>query len=284
MRRLPAYAAAGVGGGVVAGALVLLAGAAVTCWWAFSGRAATGDVVAGLRVDLLAGGLLAVAQLAVVPNLVAWAAAWVVGPGFAVGAGTLYSPSEVTSAALPALPVLGSLPTDHAAGGVLTAVPALVVLAGAAGGWYVHRAAAASGTATGTATSPTTPRAWHAPAAAGVVGLTTAVLLGALTLAAGGAVGPGRMALVGGSALVVGAVAGGLSLAGALLVAVPADAHVRAAVARGTRSSLARLRGGPGSPLGGEHPAGAGAADRNGRGDATTDEVSPGPSEAAADR
>lgn len=230
VRRLPAFAAAGVGGGVVVAALLLLAGAAVTCWWAFSGRAATGDVVAGLRMDLLAGGLLAVAQLAVVPNLVAWATAWVVGPGFSVGAGTLYSPAEVTSAALPALPVLGSLPTDHAAGGVLVAVPVLVVLAGAAGGWYVHRAAATS-------------RPWHAPAAAGVVGLTTAVLLGALTLAAGGAAGPGRMAVVGGSAVVVGAVAGGLALAGALLLAVPTDPHVREAVARGSRAAVARVRG-----------------------------------------
>jgi hypothetical protein len=267
VRRLPAYAAAGVGGGVVVGALVLLAGAAVTCWWAFSGRAATGDVIAGLRMDLLAGGLLAVAQLAVVPNLVAWAAAWVVGPGFSVGAGTLYSPAEVTSAALPALPVLGSLPTDRAAGGVLTVVPVLVVLAGAAGGWYVHRAAATTstgtGTGAGTGTSPTTPRAWHAPAAAGVVGLTTAVLLGGLTLAAGGAVGPGRMSVVGGSALLVGAVAGGLSLAGALLVAVPADVHVRAAVAGAVRSGVARLRG---------------------RSVGTDDEVSPAPSEAAAGR
>ncbi|MBC7290795.1 MAG: hypothetical protein H5T83_05605, partial [Actinotalea sp.] len=155
LRRLPGFAAAGVGGGVVVGALLLLVGAAVTCWWAFSGRASTGDVVAGLRLDLLAGALLAVAQLAVVPNLVAWATAWVVGPGFAVGEGTLYSPAEVTSAALPALPVLGALPTQHAAGGVLVAVPTLVVLFGAAGGWYVHRARA-------------TTRAWHAPAAAGV--------------------------------------------------------------------------------------------------------------------
>ncbi len=229
MRRLPPFVAAGVGGGVVVGGLLLLSGAAVTCWWAFSGRASTGDVITGLRVDLLGGALLAVAQLAVVPNLVAWATAWVVGPGFSVGAGTLYSPAEVTAAALPALPVLGSLPTERAAGGVLVVVPVLVVLAGAAGGWYVHRAEATS-------------RGRHAPAAVGVLAVTAALLLGALTLAAGGAVGPGRMAVVGGSALLVAAVTGGLALAGAAVVALPADRHVRAAVAGTARATADRVR------------------------------------------
>jgi hypothetical protein len=232
LRRLPPFMAAGVGGGVVVGVLLVAAGAAVTCWWAFSGRASTGDVVAGLRVDLLGGALLAVAQLAVVPNLVAWATAWVVGPGFSVGAGTLYSPAEVTAAALPALPVLGSLPTERAAGGVLVAVPLLVVLAGAAGGWYVHRAAATS-------------RGRHAPLAVGVVGLTAALLVGGLTLVAGGAAGPGRMAVVGGAPLVVGGMAGALALVGALLVVLPADRHVRAAVAAAGRAVLARVRNRP---------------------------------------
>lgn len=239
LRRLPPFVAAGLGGGVVVGALVLLAGAVVTLWWAFSGRASTGDVVAGLRVDLLGGVLLAVAQLAVVPNLVAWATAWVVGPGFAVGVGTLYSPAEVTTAAMPALPMLGALPTDGAAGGALLAAPVLVVLAGAAGGWYVHRAAA-------------TARGRHAPAAVAVLALTTALLLAALTLAAGGAVGPGRMAVVGGPALLVAAVAGGLALLGAALVALPADRHLRAAVACGARATLQRVR---------PRPAAAGADD-----------------------
>ncbi|MBC7290810.1 MAG: hypothetical protein H5T83_05680, partial [Actinotalea sp.] len=99
-------------------------------------------------------------------------------------------------------------------------------------GWYVHRARA-------------TTRAWHAPAAAGVLGLTAALGLGGLTLAAAGAAGPGRMAVVGGDAVLVGAVAGGLALAGALLVVLPADPHVRAAVARTSRAGVARLRNRP---------------------------------------
>src|SRR5699024_9944393 len=104
-----------------------------------SGRAAAGDVVAGLGVDTFGGLLLAVAQLAVAPNLVVWALAWLAGPGFAVGSGTLYSPAEVVSGPLPALPLLGALPTADGSGGLLRWAPVVVVVAGMVAGWWLHR-------------------------------------------------------------------------------------------------------------------------------------------------
>lgn len=53
---------------------------------------------------------LVVTQLMYLPVFVIWALTWLLGPGFAVGAGTNFSALGVTSAPLPAIPVLGMLP------------------------------------------------------------------------------------------------------------------------------------------------------------------------------
>src|SRR5690606_14477786 len=104
-----------------------------------AGRAATGDVIEGLGLDTLGGVLFAFAQLALVPNLVLWAMAWLAGPGFAVGAGTVFSPDQVVSGPLPAVPLLGALPPPGSEGGLLRWVPVVVVLVGALAGWWLHR-------------------------------------------------------------------------------------------------------------------------------------------------
>lgn len=228
--RLPRPVRAGIRGGVMVTGLLVAAAALVTCTWVVAGRATTGDVVTGLGVDVFGGVLLALAQLAVAPNLVLWVMAWLVGPGFAVGAGTVYSPSEVLSAPLPALPMLGALPAPGSGGGPMRWVPLVLVLTGALGGWWLHRRSVAE-------------RPWHPLAASASLALTAGVLTGALSLLAGGAVGPGRLAVVGASGALVGLVVLAGAFLGAALVAVPADPLVRAAVTGRAAALTARVRG-----------------------------------------
>lgn len=227
--RLPRLLRSGTTAGTMVAGLLVGAAALVTSAWVLSGRAATGDVVDGLGLDTFSGLLLALAQLALAPNLVLWATAWLAGPGFAVGAGTVYSPAEVVSGPLPALPMLGALPTAESAGGLLGWAPLLVVAAGALTGWWLHRRLEVT-------------TAWHSAAAAGCAGGVAGLAAALLTVLAGGSAGPARLAVVGGSPLVVGAAVAGLALAGALLGAIPADPLVRAAVGRSGSVMMRRLR------------------------------------------
>jgi len=223
---VPPLVRAGVRAGVMVTALLVTVAAALAGTWAISGRAAAGDVVEGLGLDTFSGLLLAVAQLAIAPNLVVWAVAWVAGPGFAIGAGTVFAPAEVVSGPLPALPLFGALPSEGAAGGPLRWVPVLVVLAGALAGWWLHRQVPA--------------RTWSQPfLVAGCTALVAGVVTGGLVALAGGSAGPGRLTVVGAVGVTVGGVVAGLSLVGALLVTVPMDPVVRAAV----RQRLGRKRG-----------------------------------------
>ncbi len=224
-------------GAMVAACLVAL-GAAVTIVWLVLGRAATDDVVAALGLDPVGGVVLGVAQLAVLPNLVLWAVSWVAGPGFAVGDGTVFAPAQVVGGPMPALPILGALPV--AAGGLLQAVPLVLVLLGAAAGWWWHRRRECSGV-------------WQPLVAAVVLAMSAGTLVGLLALLSGGAVGPGRLTAVGPPVLQVAAVTMILVVAGALAVAVPAEPAVRRAVAGGVRALLARIRGAVQPPDDGEN-------------------------------
>ena len=227
--RVPAVVRLGArAGAIVVGCLVGVA-AVVTTAWVLAGRAVTDDVITGLGVDTFGGVVLAVAQLAVLPNLVIWALAWLVGPGFSVGAGTIFSPASVVSGPLPALPLLGALPPAGSEGGLLRLAPVVVVLSGAVAGWWLHRRLRAT-------------RAWDCLAAAGCTAVGAALLAAVLTALAGGSAGPGRLTVVGAAPLLIGAVVAGLTFVGAAVTAVPTDALVRAAVAHRVRAGWSRLR------------------------------------------
>ncbi|UZN02124.1 DUF6350 family protein [Cellulomonas sp. S1-8] len=227
--RVPAAVLVGLRAGLVAASSLLLLASVLTMLWVLAGRATITDVVRGLSLDAVGGVVLAVAQLAFVPNLVVWALAWVVGPGFAVGAGSRFAPDEVVAGPLPALPMLGALP-DVVGGPVLLA-PLLVLGVGVLAGLAVHRWL-----------EPTRLRdVW---VAVGVLAASSGILVALLVAAASGAAGPGRMADVGAHPGAVGLlVAAGCGLA-AVCASVPFDSHVRAA-ARGRR---ARRRGGADGP------------------------------------
>ena len=236
--RLPRWSRLAARAGVMVAACLVVLGAAVTIVWLVLGRAATDDVVTALGLDPVGGFVLGVAQLAVLPNLVLWAVAWVTGPGFAVGQGTVFAPALVVGGPMPAVPLLGALPV--AAGGLLQAVPLVLVLLGATGGWWWHRRRACVGV-------------WQPAVAATVMAACAGALVGLLALVSGGAVGPGRLTVVGPPVLEVAAVTTLLVLAGALVVAVPAEAAVRHAVAGGARALVARIRGGVQPPEVGEN-------------------------------
>ena len=95
--------------------------------------------IAGLYQALGAGAdggiALTIAELALLPNIVIWAASWLLGPGFAIGTGSLVSTGGTLLGPVPGIPLLGALPTDAPALGALwLAVP---VLLGFVGAWVV---------------------------------------------------------------------------------------------------------------------------------------------------
>jgi hypothetical protein len=77
---------------------------------------------------------LSIAQLALLPTAIVWGAMWMVGPGFAVGTGALVSPLGTTVQAVPALPLLGIIPSNPPIGAIMiVAVPlAVAFIAGVA--------------------------------------------------------------------------------------------------------------------------------------------------------
>ncbi len=228
--RLPRWLALSVRAGLIAPALLVAAGSAVVLTWSVAGRAATGDVLAALGVDAFGGVMLGFAELALLPNLVLWAVAWLVGTGFSIGAGTLFSPAELMGGPLPALPLLGSLPTQ--AGGALVWAPVLVVAIGVLVALWLHRTLREDAV-------------WQPLAAAVVTAGTGALVLGLLAAVSGGPVGPARLTVVGAPPLLV-ALDGGVLLLAGVLVVVPASALVREAVRRSVVRGWRRVRGASG--------------------------------------
>lgn len=142
-------------------------------------------------------GLLLLAQLAYLPNAILWAVAYMLGPGFAVGTGTVAAPTGSVLGPVPAFPLLAALPAGtHGSGpGWLgVAMLAFPYLAGAVGGLLVVRLA---------------PTAVIESAAIRgfCCGLLAGVVLGLGATFAGGSLGDGRLAAVGPSAWQVATVA-----------------------------------------------------------------------------
>lgn len=149
----------------------------------------------GLHGGALGGLALTIGELSVMPNLVIWVASWLVGPGFAIGAGSAVSPLGTTLGPIPAIPVLGALPTaDLPFGFVGLLVPVVAAFLVAA----VLRPRLARAVA-----NTDYPLAWLGGAALGT-GVVAGVVLGLLAMVAGGAAGPGRLVEVGPDPLAVG--------------------------------------------------------------------------------
>ncbi|KQY64896.1 MULTISPECIES: DUF6350 family protein [unclassified Nocardioides] len=142
------------------------------------------NVMSQLHLDTGDGLMFVVLVLTVVPNAVIFSGAYLLGPGFLVGTGTLVSPSLVAIGPVPMFPLLAALPDTGPTPAWTPALIVLPVLCAAAGVVRSHRH------------SPTA--AWDEGALRGVVGgVLAGLLFGLLAAVAGGAVGPGRMTDVG---------------------------------------------------------------------------------------
>ena len=141
--------------------------------------------------------LLLLAQFGYVPNAIIWAISFMLGPGFAFGAGTAVAPTGSALGPRPAFPMLAALPAGvHSAlpAWLSVAVLAMPYLAGAFGGLLMTR------------TAP--PSALEAAPLWGFAsGALAGCVVGALAAFAGGPLGNGRLSAVGPSGWQVAAVA-----------------------------------------------------------------------------
>jgi len=136
-----------------------------------------------LHTEVLGGIAITLGQLALLPNTILWTASWLVGPGFAIGTGSTVSPLATSLGPIPAIPVLGALPSgDFAFGFAGLLAPVLVgfLVAAVLG----PRIAGGLG------------RRELVIVAVGV-GLTAATIIGLLAWASAGSAGPGRLSDVG---------------------------------------------------------------------------------------
>jgi hypothetical protein len=177
-----AVAATALRGGAAAAAFVLLISSIAVAGLVVLSYAEIITLYERLHADVLGGAVLTLGELAFLPNLVVWAAAWLVGPGFALGTGSAVSPLATTLGPVPAIPLLGAIPEGQTAFGFAgIVVPVLAgFLAGAVTGRGVRDESVATRALTGL-----------------LIGLVGGILLGVLAAASGGAAGPGRLADVG---------------------------------------------------------------------------------------
>ncbi|KJL47632.1 hypothetical protein RS84_02430 [Microbacterium hydrocarbonoxydans] len=169
-----------------------------------------GEVVAlfeAARVDVLGGTVITLGHLAYLPTLIVWAAAWIAGPGFAVGTGTAVSPAGTQLGVVPGIPVFGLLPENSSMWMLIVVL--LPIAAGAFAGWAVRSRLVWEGTPLALA-----PRA---VIALGIGVLTAAVAAIAATLASG-SIGPGRLADAGPAVLPFSLVLGAEVLLGAAIL------------------------------------------------------------------
>ncbi|MEU4712582.1 DUF6350 family protein [Micromonospora purpureochromogenes] len=220
--RAPAVLRDGVRTGLVAGLLLLGAGAGAAGLAVATGGGDAADMIGAYRTGVAGQAGITLVSLAYAPNATIWSTAYLLGPGFAVGAGTAVRTSEVSVGALPAVPLLAGLPSGpvDGFGAALLAVP---VLAGMAAGWLLARRLLRD------ADERAVPE-WGAllgPAA--LAGPVVGLLAGLAAAASGGPLGGGRLAEIGPVPWQVAAVSTAVVTAGALLGAAAARVLARPA-------------------------------------------------------
>ena len=175
--------ATGLRGGAAAASGILLLAAVVTAGAIALSYARIITLYESLHTEVLGGIAVTLGEIAFLPNLVIWAASWLVGPGFALGTGSAVSPLATQLGPIPAIPVLGALPQGQLAlGFVGLVVPvAVAFLVGAILGPGARREL---------------ERRELVLVALGI-GLVGGVILGLLAWVSGGAAGPGRLVDVG---------------------------------------------------------------------------------------
>ena len=142
--------------------------------------------------EFLGGLVITAAQLLALPTVLVWTMAWLIGPGFSLGLGTLVTPFSATVGAFPAIPLLGAIPTDSVVvGWPIVIIPALIVaLVAARLSWGIVEKAGYFDTTGATDYIRL-----------GVLGLVTAIISAVVIFVVGafasGSAGPGRFVFVG---------------------------------------------------------------------------------------
>ena len=138
------------------------------------------NVLSQLKLDPGEATLFVLATVLVVPNAALFSGSYLLGPGFAVGTGTIVSPTVVALGPLPMFPLLAALPDGGPTSAwtpYLMAVPPVVAGVAAARAQRRH---------------PTLR--WEEGGLRGCTGgVFAGLVVGILASLAGGAVGPGRM-------------------------------------------------------------------------------------------
>ncbi len=182
-RRAPSMVSGALRTGVVAAAFIVAAGAAAAgVALAIRGGDAA-DMLGSYRAGVLGQAGITALCLVYLPNLAVWGAAYLLGPGFTVGADTLVSPGEVLLGPVPALPILAGLPSAPLAG----AGPALLGIPLVAGMFAGSLLARRSGTV-----------GWASLIGAAILaGPVAGAVMQLASFAAAGALGSGRLAVMG---------------------------------------------------------------------------------------
>ncbi|MCH8612233.1 DUF6350 family protein [Arsenicicoccus dermatophilus] len=183
----------------------LLPAAVALVWHLGRVRDLTGELDAGPLGTVV----LALAQLAWLPNVAAWGLSWVAGPGFTVGLGSAYTWQESRSGLLPMVPVLGALPDNGTLPSWVMAAGVLPVVVGALTTWWAVNRVSVLASLAGKALAAL--GAWV------VLVLGTAVVL----WTSGGSLGAKALAEIGPRVLpTTAAVAGETALGGLLMLAL----------------------------------------------------------------
>jgi Family of unknown function (DUF6350) len=184
-------------GGAAAAAAVMTIAAVVVVISLVVNYAQIITLYENLHTEALGGVALTIAQILFLPNLVIWAAAWLVGPGFAIGANSNVSPLGTSVGPIPSIPVLGALPQ----GDFVFAFAGLIVpiLTGFLVGALLSGPLAERIRSTGRLV-------WMAGAGLGT-GVVGGAILGILAWASAGSIGPGRLQTVGPDPILVGLIA-----------------------------------------------------------------------------
>jgi hypothetical protein len=169
--------------GAIAAAGLLTIASIVTMVAIITSYAEIISLYEALHTEVLGGVAVTLGQLALLPNIVLWAATWLIGPGFAIGAGSTVSPLATTVGPIPAIPVLGALPTGDLAFGYVGLLAPVVV------GFLVAAVL-------GPRIAGELRRRELAIVALGI-GVTAATIIGLLVWASAGSAGPGRLNEVG---------------------------------------------------------------------------------------
>jgi len=153
----------------------------------------------GLQGGVAGSLAMTVIQLLFMPVFVVWTAAWLVGPGFAIGVGSSVSPMGSLLGPVPSFPIFGALPATTLSLGFLgLAVP---IVAGFVSG-YAARGRSESEFAFADVRTRHLLRLLTPLG----IGLCGGLIMSAVSWLGSGSAGPGRLAEVGPHGLLVGAV------------------------------------------------------------------------------